>query len=163
MFYSILENLVCNVQLGLVSSDAHQNTGNSPSYNVLRIQIWRDINIQKFHEDQYQTYANSKADAVLGLTLELRLGLTLHKVALDWGQPKLFYVKPISTKSKSSWIILLLFFLVNIFWVNFLFWPENFFDKNFFCKFFFSENCFTNLFWQKFCGAKFFFGRKFCV
>ena len=38
-----------------------------------------------------------EAEAVLGSTLQLRPGLTLNKVALDWGQPKLFI-----------WIIILL-------------------------------------------------------
>ena len=48
------------------------------------------------------------AEAVLDSNLRLRPGLTLNKVALDLGQPKLYYVKPIPAKSETPWIILFL-------------------------------------------------------
>ena len=60
---------------------------------------------------------------MLRSTLQLRPGLSMNKVALDWGQPKLFYVKPIPT----PWIILFLeallrghFLVRNIFWKKIL-------------------------------------------
>ena len=79
---------------------------------------------------------------MLGSNLQSRPRLTLHKVALDWGQPKLLYVQPISTKSKPSWIIWLLFFFSEysfgeIFWIFFIL-AKQIFDKNFFSKNFFS-------------------------
>ena len=100
---------------------------------------------------------------MLGSTLQLRPGLTLHKVALDWGQPKLLYVKPISSPlGLSCFYIFYEYSFGEIFLQNFLFWPKKMFDKIFFATIFFSENCFTKFFGKNFLGANF-FRRKFCV
>ena len=100
---------------------------------------------------------------MLGSTLQLRPGLTLHKVALDWGQPKLLYVKPISSPlGLSCFYIFYEYSFGEIFLQNFIFWPKKMFDKIFFATIFFSENCFTKFFGKNFLGANF-FRRKFCV
>ena len=48
------------------------------------------------------------AEAVLDSNLRLRPDITFNKVALDLGQLKLYYVKPIPAKSETPWIIFFL-------------------------------------------------------
>ena len=98
---------------------------------------------------------------MLGSTLQLRPGLTLHKVALDWGQPKLLYVKPISSPlGLSCFYIFYEYSFGEIFLQNFIFWPKKMFDKIFLRQFFsvkiVLQNFLAKIFWgQTFLGENF--------